>query len=343
MNPYPYGMKSPPLPAIQGNNTERTTASLLEQSQQFYAAIQQSNLNEQRSRQIIEDQVKVITAVCKKLNQDIENLDAQIADKAYQINNLENKTNDFQAQSHSQLKDLQFKTSRQETQIMKLEADQNSMLNSIKDIQSQFQDYNRSIMLRINDIDKRISELNNKFDSVLTEQTMVLKNVEGDTVKQLSLIDGKTRTMLEDVRSQMNQIKVINDSEMVKMESRLSIKIEETTRNSDKFDRVDRKVEDLSYAINKRFNGYEDDYQKNINKLQTSVDKLENKVNKGIEEKIIKNKQEVKKFEGDLKTAMTDIQTTIVTLQKVIEGKIKLSEDRLEKELEKIRKMVVLM
>ena len=84
-------------------------------------------------------------------------MDTQIADKSYQINNLENKTNDIQAQSHSQLKDLQFKTSRHESSLMKLEADQNSMMNSIKDIQSQFQDYNRSIMLRINDTDKRVS------------------------------------------------------------------------------------------------------------------------------------------------------------------------------------------
>ena len=34
--------------------------------------MQQANLDDRRSRQIIEDQVKVITAVCKKLNQDIE-------------------------------------------------------------------------------------------------------------------------------------------------------------------------------------------------------------------------------------------------------------------------------
>jgi hypothetical protein len=66
-------------------------------------------------------------------------------------------------------------------------------------------------------------------------------------------------------------------------------------------------------------------------------------VNKGLEDKISKNKQEVDKFKGDLRTGISDVQSTIVTLQKVIEGKIKLSEDRLEKELEKIRKMVVLM
>jgi hypothetical protein len=42
-------------------------------------------------------------------------------------------------------------------------------------------------------------DLNSKFDSVLTEQTMVLKNVEGDTVKQLQLLDGKTRTVFKKI------------------------------------------------------------------------------------------------------------------------------------------------
>ena len=29
----------------------------------------------------------------------------------------------------------------------------------------------------------------------MMEQTMVLKNVEGDTIKQLQMVDGKTRTV----------------------------------------------------------------------------------------------------------------------------------------------------
>lgn len=83
-------------------------------------------------------------------------MDTQINERAYQVNNMENKSNDIQANFSAQVKDIHFKTSRHETTLMKIEADQNSMLNSIKDIQAQFQDYNRSIMLRINDTDKRV-------------------------------------------------------------------------------------------------------------------------------------------------------------------------------------------
>lgn len=64
---------------------------------------------------------------------------------------------------------------------------------------------------------------------------MVLKNVEGDTVKQLQLIDGKTRTMLEDVRSQINMNKATHETDMARLESRILQKMDETTKNNDKY------------------------------------------------------------------------------------------------------------
>ena len=42
-----------------------------DQSANFYSQIQ-ANMDDRRARQLLEEQVKVITAVCKKLNQDIE-------------------------------------------------------------------------------------------------------------------------------------------------------------------------------------------------------------------------------------------------------------------------------
>ena len=49
------------------------------------------------------------------------------------------------------------------------------------------------------------------------------------------------------------------------------------------------------------------------------------------------------KLRREMKLGFENLQDSIVTLQRVVDGKIKLSEDKLEKELEKIRKMVQLM
>lgn len=69
---------------------------------------------------------------------------------------------------------------------------------------------------------------------------------------------------------------------------------------------------------------------------------MEHKVKKLIEERLGKTSNDYERLKREMKTAFEEIQDSIVTLQNVVEGKIKLAEDRLEKEIEKIRQMVVL-
>ncbi|RNA02624.1 FAM81A-like isoform X1 [Brachionus plicatilis] len=298
--------------------------------------------DERRARLVLDEQIRVISSVCKKLNSDIEALDGQLAERAFQMNNVEFKTNDFQANFLAINKDLQFKITRHDNQLNRIENDMMVHSNSLKELQFQYQDNNRSAQLRMNDIESRINELNKKFDSVMMEQTMVLKNVEGDTVKQLQLIDGKTRTMLDDIRSQMNQLKANQDTDLSRLETRMNFKIDESQRNTEKFDRLDRKIEEYTQSMNKRFVSFEDEFQKNLNKLSTSIEKLENKVNKGIDDRFNKSSNEHDKLKKELKNGFESVQDSLVALQRVVDGKIRLSEDKLEKEIEKIRKMVVL-
>ncbi len=51
---------------------------------------------------------------------------------------------------------------------------------------------------------------------------------------------------------------------------------------------------------------------------------------------------EYEKLKRDMKAGFENVQDSIVSLQRVTDGKIKISEDKLEKEIDKIRKMVVL-
>lgn len=57
----------------------------------------------------------------------------------------------------------------------------------------------------------------------------------------------------------------------------------------------------------------------------------------------MKTKSDNEKLNKELKTGLADLQQAIEMLEKVIEGKIKISEDRLAKELNKIKQMTVLM
>ena len=88
----------------------------------------------------------------------------------------------------------------------------------------------------------------------MMEQTIVLKNVEGDTVKQLQLIDGKTRTMLDDIRSQLNLSKTNHEADLSRLESRLLVKIDESARNTEKYvSEISFYKQVLDFNTNKKF------------------------------------------------------------------------------------------
>lgn len=113
--------------------------------------------DERRARLLLDEQIRVISSVCKKLNSDIEALDAQLAERAFQMNNVEFKTNDLQANFMAINKDLQFKLTRHDNQLNKIENEMMTHSNSLKELQFQYQDNNRSAQLRMNDIESRVS------------------------------------------------------------------------------------------------------------------------------------------------------------------------------------------
>ena len=77
-------------------------------------------------------------------------------EKTFVLNNLEFKSNDLQANSLSLNKDLQFKLSRNDALLNKLENEHMSQMNLIKDLQMQLQDQNRSVMMRMTDMESRV-------------------------------------------------------------------------------------------------------------------------------------------------------------------------------------------
>lgn len=86
--------------------------------------------------------------------------------------------------------------------------------------------------------------------------------------------------MLDDIRSQINQLKANQESDMSRLETRMNLKIDESHRNTEKFDRLDRKIDEYTQSMNKRFVSFEDEFQKNLNKLSTSIEVNLNKYSK---------------------------------------------------------------
>ena len=78
-------------------------------------------------------------------------------EKTFAINNLEFKANDLQANSIAMNKDLQFKMNRHDNLLSKIEGEHIGMQAGMRELQLQFQDQNRSLIMRMNDIEGRVN------------------------------------------------------------------------------------------------------------------------------------------------------------------------------------------
>ena len=83
-------------------------------------------------------------------------LDNQLNEKIFTVSNLEFKTNDLQANNVTLNRDLQFKLSRYDAVLNKLENETMSLTGSTKDLKMQIQENTRTLGMRLGDIEARV-------------------------------------------------------------------------------------------------------------------------------------------------------------------------------------------
>lgn len=98
------------------------------------------------------DQVQVLSAVCKKLNNDIEALANQTAIRESAIAKLDGNQQAFDEQLRQLNMDLQIKLSKTDTILQKLQADLEQMSHGLRDVLNSQQDTNRSNIQRYQEL-----------------------------------------------------------------------------------------------------------------------------------------------------------------------------------------------
>ena len=98
------------------------------------------------------DQVQVLSAVCKKLNSDIEALGSQTAMRESAVAKLSGNQQAFDEQLRQLNTDLQIKLSRTDVIVQKLHTDVEQMSHGLREVMNGQQETNRSNLQRYQEI-----------------------------------------------------------------------------------------------------------------------------------------------------------------------------------------------
>ncbi|CAF4386732.1 unnamed protein product [Rotaria sp. Silwood2] len=213
------------------------------------------------------DQVQVLSAVCKKLNNDIESLANQTSIRESAIAKLDSNQQSYDEQLRQLNIDIQLKLSKSDSILQKLQSDVEQISHGLRDINQSQQDTNRSNIQRYQELKLEITTLSQRLDRIFNEQQIVLRTFETDTARALSTADSRSRAFVDELRNQIFQSKTQEDTERERQEQKINQKLDDIKRSLDKYERLDKRIDDAIHQFERKTASLEDHYRRAISDL----------------------------------------------------------------------------
>ncbi|CAF0744481.1 unnamed protein product [Didymodactylos carnosus] len=286
----------------------------------------------------MEQQIQVLTAVCKKLNNDIETLGAQTAQRGSTFAQLDANQQTHNEQLRVLNTDLQFKLAKVGGIIQKLLADVENITHGLRDTQHTQQEFNRANVQRYQELKNELTALSQRLDRMFNEQQVLLHSFETDTAQALSTADSRSRTFVDELRSQFYQTKSQNDSERERNEQRVHQRLDETKRTVEKYDRLEKRIDEVAHQFDRKTVSLDDQYKRTVSDLNRSNETVEQTVYKRFDEKYQRASTTLEKIKKEMRTCFESLEGSVKTLQRITDGRIKVAEENFDTEIDKLIK-----
>ncbi|XP_039257368.2 protein FAM81A-like [Styela clava] len=324
---------------------ERATKSLIEKAFEFKEAlssdIRPSSMDD-ALQQLWHEHIRSVTSSVKKLSRDVEELkfeissrDRGIVDASYQAKNVEQF-------AHAGVADLRGRVARCDALIARLAQDVRSATSANeldKKHVDQSTDTNKH---KIDHLEREISELTRRLDIVMTQQEGKIEVIKGTSSSQLQAMDSRMRQVLEDIRLSIDSNRKWSESERTRIEHQISQIMELNaslaqskqdameTRLLEKMDSLQRSVEECKLDISK------------VREEMTSTLDSRSRIGSMVKDLGDRLDQDISKLKSEYRESFASVKESIDTTNRLINGKIKLVKDEMTRDINNIRKMVVL-
>ncbi|XP_048648894.1 protein FAM81A isoform X3 [Marmota marmota marmota] len=330
---------------------EKTTAALVEHAFRIKDDIvsslqkmQNKGGGDRLARLFLEEHIRNITAIVKQLNRDIEVLQEQIRAR----DNISYGTNSalktLEMRQLSGLGDLRGRVAsfvvclgRCDASIARLSAEHKTTYEGLQHLNKEQQAAKLILETKIKDAEGQISQLLNRVDLSISEQSTKLKMSHRDSNHQLQLLDTKFKGTVEELSNQILSARSWLQQEQERIEKELL-----------------QKIDQLSLVVKENSGANERDMEKKLSQMSARLDKIEESQKKNMEGQRTKQEEEkvhgrisklelqmnedMKEMKAEVNAGFTAIYESIGSLRQVLEAKMKLDKDQLQKQIQQMQK-----
>ncbi|XP_078685754.1 protein FAM81A-like [Branchiostoma floridae x Branchiostoma belcheri] len=296
---------------------------------------------EQTARQLLEDHIRTITVVVKRLSREIEVLEDQIKAKESEIQGTNITAKNLEFQHVAGVGDLRGRVARCDASIARLAADLRTVSESLQAVHREQANSTAILKNKLDRLEQSTSELNSNLGKTTTEQSSKLKEVEGQNSSQLALLDSKTRGLVEDIRASIASNHRYAEGERERLEQHLLNRIELSHHTRDvRQAQFEKRVEDKIDKLATRLKKLEEEVLRQAERAKADTFAQTTRTRMERLERL--QREEVEKLRAELHHGFKDVHHSMNSMRSVMDGKRELLKEELQKELTQVRKMVVL-
>lgn len=324
---------------------EQTTKTLIEKAYELRESIagelKPSSMDAQL-QQLWHEHIRSITSTVKKLSRDLEEVkyevssrDRGIVDASYQAKNIEQF-------AQAGVADLRGRVARCDASIARLAQDMRSMTSTTQVEKQQSNQTSETNKGKIERLEREISDLTKRIDSLMTQQEGKMEVIKGTSSSQLQAMDSKMKQVIEDIRLSIESNRKWSQSERERIEHQISQIMElNSTLAQSKQDSLETRLLERMESLQRSVEDCRVDVSKCREEMRTTLESR-SRIASMVKEQGDRLQDDISRLKAEYREGFASVKESIDTTNRLINGKIKLVKDELTRDINNIRKMVVL-
>ena len=244
----PYSKDGTSLPAIVNNNSderlsrmenledrlvhqEKRTRSLVDRALSVKEDIieslsiaQISWQGEKRARTLLQEHIRMITTVVKRLSREIEALESEIRSRQNQVEGQSTAVKNLELHHVAGVTDLRGRVARCDSAIQRVVSNMKSNNEVISDFRQKQELAMKECRDQISSLEKSISNL--KMEKYVMDQSSSFQKLKGEADQRVVQLDSKTKTVVEDIRGSISSNRLWAESEYFKLTQDFQTRLE---------------------------------------------------------------------------------------------------------------------
>ncbi|KAK3097182.1 hypothetical protein FSP39_007205 [Pinctada imbricata] len=303
----------------------------------------QNDRLEERTRLLLQDHIRFITSIVRRLNSDIMAIEDDIRARDSAVVGTNSAVGKLEVHHVTMLQDLKSRIVRCDASIKKHSTDIHSCATDIGNAMREMHNIKEGLKDQIHRLEAEMMSMTGELERLHGEQRTELFHLKKDTNRDLALLDERKDAAITDIRTALLAYKNSIDNDKDRFEQRMQEMLEKATSSwTTILAKVDQRVDESLGGLEMRMHRMEEAMAYDRAALTDIQARVESKILNRLDLHTRKHQEELARAKNEFREGFTSVHDSIDNAKRVLEGKSKLLEDRLKKDIAQVRKLVVL-